>query len=481
MNPFNTLTTQVPGTSTFVTNVYNPKDWRKIWGFAVGGPIIKDKLFFFYAYDQFRRNYPATAKVGSPSTFFATPDLGTPLTTAGVATTCAGTGTKAPTMLDGYVCTLQSALKYVSYGYAATQYISGLQELANGDLGMVPRVGNQEINFPKLDWQINGKNHVSLEYNRFRWDGPGAIQQTSSADVGQNDYGNDFVKIDWGIARLVSVLSNSMTNELRYQYGRELDDEYANKPNAYESQVASYLGYAPRIVLDGSTGADFGNPDYLDRIAYPDERRNQVADTVNWSKGNHAIKFGVDYNHVNDLSNNLQYQRGSFSYPAIYNYLIDYYANLAGTPQSHYSSYTQGFGPLKWDFSTNDYAFFAQDDWRITPKLSLSFGIRYEYEQLPSPPSLTPISIGTAGSVTGGLMPSDKNNIGPRIGFAYNLFGDSRTVIRGGYGIYYGRIINSTIFQAYAFNGNQSGVLSQTALVFSSSTTPGPTFPDNTP
>jgi hypothetical protein len=476
LNPFNTLTTQVPGTNAFVTNVYQPTDWRKIWGGVVGGPIIKDKLFFFYAYDQYRRNFPATAKVGSPAAFFATPDLAAPVTKAGVTTTCTGAGANAPNTLDGQVCSLQSSLKWVSYQYAATQYISGLQEIANGDLGMVPRVGNQEINFPKLDWQVNSRNHVSFEYNRFRWDGPGAIQQTASADVGKNDYGNDFVKIDWGVARLVTVLNNSMTNELRYQYGRELDDEYANKPNAYESQIQNSFGVAPRIELDGSTGADFGNPDYLDRIAYPDERRNQVADTVNWSKGKHAIKFGEDFNHVNDLSNNLQYQKGSFDYPTIYTYLTDYYSLLAGTPKASYSSYTQGYGPLIWDFSTNDYAFFAQDDWRITPKLSLSLGVRYEYEQLPSAPSITPLTLGTAGSVNGGFMPSDKNNIGPRIGFAYNVFGNSQTVIRGGYGVFYGRIINSTIFQAYAFNGNQPGVLSQTEYVVK-----GATFPQTVP
>jgi Carboxypeptidase regulatory-like domain/TonB dependent receptor len=492
LNPFNTLTTQVPGTNNFVTTVYNPKDWRKIWGFAVGGPLIKDKLFFFYAYDQFRRNFPATAKVGSPATFFATPDPNTPFTAGGAPTTCTATGAAAPNTLDGQVCVMQKRLNYVNYQYAAAQYVSGLQQIANGDLGMVPRTGNQAINFPKLDWQINSKNHVSFEYNRFRWDGPGAIQQTTSADVGQNDYGNDFVKIDWGIARLVTVLTNSMTNELRYQYGRELDDEYANHPNAYESQIANSFGVAPRIVLDGSTGVDLGNPEYLDRAAYPDERRNQVADTVNWSKGNHAIKFGVDFNHVNDLSNNLQYQKGSYEYPFIYNYLTDYYEAISGNPHGTcssnrtstgtdecYSSYTQGYGPLAWDFSTNDYDFFAQDDWRVNPKLTLSLGVRYEYEQLPKSPSITSLAMGSAPTVNAGFMPSDKNNIGPRAGFAYNVFANAKTVLRGGYGIYNGRIINSTIFQAYAFNGNQPGIASQTSFVFTDSS--GVLFPSTAP
>src|SRR6185437_8086619 len=65
-NPFTTNTT-LNSAGTFVTAPYKPKDWRKQWGLAVGGPLIKDKLFFFYAYDQYRRNFPGTAKPSNPA------------------------------------------------------------------------------------------------------------------------------------------------------------------------------------------------------------------------------------------------------------------------------------------------------------------------------------------------------------------------------------------------------------------------------
>src|SRR5205085_10461604 len=102
-----------------------------------------------------------------------------------------------------------------------------------------------------------------------------------------------------------------------------------------------------------------------------------------------------------------------------------------------YSSYTQAFGPFSFEFNSNDYAFFAQDDWKVIPRLTLSLGARYEYEQLPS---VFPALVNPAVPQTG-VMPSDKNNIGPRLGFAYQVTGDGKTVVRGGYGIYYGRLI----------------------------------------
>ena len=474
LNGFTTLTTQTsPG--VFTSSVYNPKDWRKQWGFGVGGPLIKDKLFFFYAFDQFRRNFPATAKVGNASAFFATPDSSLP-----AGKVCGGTGSAAPSTLDAQVCVMQKRLGYATYATAASMYVSALNALADGDLGQVPRTGDQVINFPKLDWQINSKNHASVQYNRFRWDSPGGIQQTVSGSLGKNSYGADFVKIDWGVARLVTLLTANLTNEARYQYGRELDDEYGSKPNAYEAPIASAaFGVLPRVTLDGSTGLYFGNPIYLDRKKYPDERRNQFADTVNWQHGSHAIKFGIDYNHVDDASVNLQYQKGQYTYPQLYNYFTDYYEALSGSakgtcdaaqtgvgPYPCYSSFVQGFGPLNYEFATNDYDFFVQDDWKILPRLSLSLGARYEYEQLPASPGGTAITLGT-NTVQTGYMPSDKNNIAPRVGFSWDVFGTAKTVLRGGYGIYNGRLINSTIFQAYAFNGLST---SQSSYTFKNTT-----------
>jgi hypothetical protein len=498
INPFTTLTDK----TTFVTSPYKPVDVRKMYGFGVGGPIKKDKIFFFFAFDRYDRNFPGTAKAASPSAFFATPlSVLTSAYTLDGTTNCFQTngssnintsrtgpfttgstavpnGLNVATATQG-ACTLMSNLSLPDYATGVSDYNAGLSGLT-GEIGPVPRKGQATIFFPKLDWQISSRHHATFEVNRTRWFSPAGIQTQASNTFGVASFGNDYVRDTWGVAKLYSSFTSTLSNEARFQYGRDFEFEFAQPPTPYEQAnlvtSPNFPGYTnplglPPDVSVTSNGFDMGVPTFLQRPAFPDERRTQYADTVSWSRGRHNIKFGVDIAHTHDLSENLRTQYGSFSYSTIGNYLSDLMQpSRCGTAHTTpcYSSYQQAFGPLGFSFNTNDLAFFAEDSWRVLPRFTVNLGARYEYEMLPS------VILPNPGVPQTQSFPSDKNNLAPRIGFAWDVFGDGKTAVRGGYGIYYGRVINSTIYNALTSTGVPGA---QFSFFFSPAPASQPAFP----
>ena len=443
---------------SYTSASFKPTDLRRQFGFTVGGPVLHDKLFFFLAGDRYFHDFPGAATIlglSANSNFYTT------------------NGSYA----QSQITQLAKATGMTSSA-AATYYQNGINGLVSM-LQLVPRTGGQTILFPKVDWQINQNNRLSVEGNRMRWTSPAGIQTAPAVAYGAGSFGNDYVRDNWIVGKLDTFVTKTVSNEVRYMYGRDFEFQNNQAPTSYEQnnlvKTSSYtnpLGLPPNVYLSGFF--QFGTPQFLNRAALPDERRWQIADTVEWIRGSHDFKFGGDYIHTDDRISNLYNQFGGFTYSGntpLGNYFADLYLSqtpTAGKVAENYTYFNQGAGPAGLEFMTGDYSLFAQDNWKLTPRLSLTGGVRWEYEHFPKP--LLPNSLVAATST----MPDNLGNVGPRVGFAYDVTGKGKTIVRGGYGFFFARAINATIYQNLIQTGSSAG---QTNPSLNPGTSCAPQFP----
>ncbi len=517
MNDYAFVTTLVNGVN--VKSHIKPEDLRKIYGFTVGGALIKDKLFWIYTYDQHTHVFPVLGVPYNPLQFYTLPQAA--LTSGETCNTTTGALAGAPSTAvnDTNACTLAARQKisYVqasydwcvlTYGspscslsnYPGASAITDLGLSSNSEFGLSPRFGYQEINTPKLDYQINPKEHVSVLFHRLRWDSPAGVQTANPDNYAMDTQGNDFVKLDYGVAKLTSLITSNISNELLYQYGRELNYETQQTLTPYsKADITSSTGNVPELEAGYNYGFNAGSTYYEHRTSYPDERKWQVGDVLYWGKKNHSFKFGVDMVHNFDLMNNTYKSNGDFNYYWVGNYFNDLLntkngvtpssSNLKGCDSSAsqngstvtgkypcYYSFTQGFGNPIYTISTMDTGVFAQDNWKFSPRLTLELGLRWDHETIPpADPNLT---TATGSFVTyNGIAnsPSNKMNFGPRAGFSYDLFGKGKTVLRGGWGMYYGRITNGNIENIRLATGSPNG---QFSASWSAGTSGAITYPN---
>lgn len=400
-----------------------PPERRQQWGGSLSGPIVKDRAFFFISYDQQKRNFPGLVAPSNPNFFdFTTPN------NAGGISGCRATATS-------------------TLNPNCAPAVAFLREKT----GLFSRKGNQEIFYPKVDWNINARNVLTGSYNFMKWHSPSGIQTQPVISVSESANGSDDVRVDILNFKVVSTISSRVLNEARFQWARDFESQFPNAPG-------------PSVSI--TNGISFGQPNFLPRPAFPNEQRWQYVDNVSWIVGNHTLKFGGDINRVKDFQDNLFNGGGVYSYSNLSTFANDL-ANPAG---KQYSSYQQAFGPPQITFSTVDYNFYAQDEWRVRKNVTLNYGLRYEYESLPDP-------IANPALPQSGRFNSDTNNFGPRVGVAWDVFGNGNTVVRTGVGMYYGRLINSSIAN---FLTNTGGAQSQFNFFVSGSNkaTVGPVFPN---
>jgi hypothetical protein len=406
-------------------SAFNPTEHRIQTGGTVGGAIVKDKLFYFLSADITRRNFPfvdSEVKAG----FVDTANQ--------VWLTCAAPATAAQ--------------------------CSAINGLLPRFFGQIPRKASNDLYFGRLDYHLNDRNTFSASFNYLRWKSPNGIQTglSSTSGAGINGNGDDSVFVRNGKATWTSVITNSLVNSFRY--GLDTDRQADGFDQA---ELGGGLGY-----LDVSVaGVQLGPATYLPRVE-PLEVRHEIADDVSWVKGKHTIKVGMTLEHVNDNVNYLSNRYGSYTYATPTTFAEDYTSNTAGA--KNWTGYTQTFGNPLVDYSIKDIGFYLQDQWKVSDRLSLTVGARYERTFMPPPPAAN-----SSYPLTGAALHTGTLNLMPRIGLAYRI--NDKTVIRAGAGTFFARLIGGMLDDVYTGNGiyqvSDSLTSSNAALLAA-----GPVFPN---
>jgi outer membrane receptor protein involved in Fe transport len=377
------------------------------FGATLGGPILRDKLFFFANYDGQRNEVPNTVVLSIPPGTPTDPD-----TIAGIA-----------------------KLTALAFNYSRKQ--------------------DQDTYMFKMDYEASSAHHVSARYNRQDFTGVGF--ESNGSNVAFEHSGDSLVKTDTAAGSLGSSLTASFFNELRGQWAKDKEPGTANssKPEALVQQ-----GAVPVLTI----GENFFSP------RETTISRWQVADTATTLFGSHSLKAGFDYQNDKILN----YFPGNFFGSYLFLSIASY---NRGAPNNAAAGerYVQAFpGPDTSGPTTNpnlqDYSGYVQDEWRPIPNLTVNLGLRYDFQKIAQPTVLNSDPQLLAAGLRTDQIPEDHNNFGPRIGFAWTT-PDARTLIRGGYGIFYGRTTGIMIGTAHSNNG-----INVQTLTFTGSSVP--TYPN---
>jgi hypothetical protein len=247
-----------------------------------------------------------------------------------------------------------------------------------------------------------------------------------------------------------TILSDTAFNELRFQFARR----------------GLHFGFSP---LPGGSDLGVNIPGYgyfgrepystVDRI----ERRYQLSDSGTITHGRHTFKVGVDFNLIQLRSAKQQIFELDFGGVANFGTLgilpspAPAFTGLQSYGVGIPTTYIQGIGSSNQPFDNIPLAFFAQDSWRATRKLTLNYGLRYDLELTPlfAPATPTNAAAEQALGVIEGL-PRDYKNFAPRFGLAWDPFGDGKTVVRAGYGLFYDHPLLAIAFDATTADGGRS-------------------------
>jgi Carboxypeptidase regulatory-like domain/TonB-dependent Receptor Plug Domain len=289
--------------------------------------------------------------------------------------------------------------------------------------------------FGRLDYQFKNGSRLTIRYNHSgnvaqNAVAPGAslqpqVNQARATNGAQRDHTHT------GGAQWTTVLSSSWTNDFRVQYSRE---SAVNSPNA--------IAPAVEAGVIGSFGTAVSLPNSLA------DYRLQFADALSVLKGRHSMSFGFDYNYLGISQSAGGNQFGTFTINS--NDVRRTLQILSGVNGNRFDDpavvYSRQVGGLRFTTNVDQAAVYAHDSWRITPTFTLAYGLRWEAQINPQPIADNDFLLANVkgypyprGYLDPARIPSQRNEWAPRLGFAWDLLGRQKTVIRGHAGIFYGQ------------------------------------------
>ncbi len=423
--------------ANFFDNIIGQKSPLRLnqFGGSVGGPIVRDKFFFFFSYEGYRLRAGVNSIEAVPGTAsrICAPPIGTGASPCNAAIVPLIAAFRSPN-----VAIIQQGTGSNLFDVAQLQ--------ANSSV-------NENSVAARFDYKFNPRHSMYLRYFRDQGSNDQPEGVTGRRVLIQANPQN-------GVIALQSILKPTLLNEFKFGFNGAYTriNGFAPTVNGIDlSGIALNIsGNTANFGIAGQgTSAGTAVPGGLVRANSATNGRGQpytpytlsFIDTLNWTKGNHNYKFGGEFRAIRLYTDRL----GGTTYT---------YANIGGflanTPQS-----VQFLGDVSAPSPFNNgatgqryakqeyYVAYAQDEWRIRPNLILNYGLRYEYytplREDRNLQVLFDIETGQFRSPSEAAFKASKTNFGPRIAMTWSpnpggggFFGGGRTVLRGGFGIYYG-------------------------------------------
>jgi hypothetical protein len=412
--------------------VRRPLDVLQQFGADLGGPIVSQKAWFYFDYEQQRHNEPISIIIPG--------DTGLAETNFGVPA-----GTTLPTP-NGVFPAAANFVPPSTFSYSALTpteqgiYLQGVADALsaiNSNLAPRKRLANDLTLFPKIDWQASNVDHLTFGYNYSKFDSPGGEYTFNPVNYTGDSYlANNFVRDHHATIHWTHSFGPSLLNDVHASYTR--DQQLTTPSGLISSTLPQVALYSPQFMYLGN--ASYANADTK-------EYQWQINERITYVTGRHSLDFGFDF----DRTQVSDFYAGNF-------YGSYAFYNLESFALGQYGTFTQNTGNPLFPFTFPYYGFYAQDKFQVSKRLTLNFGLREDFQVYPQPQANT--TLGSTIAQLTGQFPNQYERVAPRFGFA--LAPRNTTVVRGGFGIF--RDIFDAINYENSVTGN--GLPSRTANTF---------------